>query len=147
VDQAKCIDLLRQSAALGCPSAEYQLGTYYWAGMMGLERNKIEAFKYWKKAAEGGEIMALHNLGIIEGITGNHVGAMRYLLLSASGGRRSSMEALIMDYFEKGLLHHADLAETLQVMYRARADLKSEDRDKYIEYLKLTGEYTPLLDR
>ena len=39
------------------------------------------------------------------------------------------------------MFHHGDLAETLQAMYRARAEMKSEDRDQYIEYLKRTGEY------
>ena len=43
--------------------------------------------------------------------------------------------------FELGFLHHSDLAETLQAMYRSRSELKSEGRDQYIKYLKLAGEY------
>jgi hypothetical protein len=60
--------------------------------------------------------------------------------MSASGGYRSSMEALIK-CFEAGFLHHGDLAKTLQAMYLARSEMRSEDRDKYIKYLKMTGEY------
>ena len=52
------------------------------------------------------------------------------------------MKSLII-YFEDGLLRHGDLAETLQVMYLASAEMKSEYRDKYIEHLKKTGEYKP----
>ena len=50
------------------------------------------------------------------------------------------MDSLIAR-FELGFLHHGDLAETLQAMYRSRAELKSESRDQYIKYLKLAGEY------
>ena len=51
------------------------------------------------------------------------------------------MDTLIIVCFEKGWLRHADLAETLQAMYRARAELRSEDRDEYIAHLKWTGKY------
>ena len=43
--------------------------------------------------------------------------------------------------FEKGLLHHGDLAETLQAFYRSRGEMKSGDRDQYIKYLKEIGKY------
>ena len=51
------------------------------------------------------------------------------------------MEALIAA-FEAGLLHHCDLAESLQAMYLARSEMKSDGRDNYIAcYLKRTGSY------
>ena len=50
------------------------------------------------------------------------------------------MNNLIL-FFEAGSLRHGDLAETLRVFYRSRGELQSEDRDKYIEHLKKTGEY------
>ena len=55
------------------------------------------------------------------------------------------MGALIT-WFEDGLFRHGDLAETLQAFYFARAEMKSDDRDKYIEYLKKIGEYKPDFD-
>ena len=140
VDQTKCVDLLRQAAGLGFPSAQYALGNYHLNGHMGLEQNEEEAIKYWKKAAEGGHLTSRHNLGISESNNGNHVAAMRHWRLSASGGYRSSMEGLII-CFEDGLLRHGDLTETLQAMYRARSELGSEERDEYIKFLKTTGEY------
>ena len=66
--------------------------------------------------------------------------AMCHWRLSASGGLRPSMVSLIV-CFENGVLHHADLAETLQFFFRSRAEMKSEDRDEYIKYLKETGKY------
>jgi hypothetical protein len=140
VDQAKCIDLLRQSAGLDFPPAQYQLGAFHYTGDMGLEQSEEEAIKCWEKAAEGGDVHALHNLGCIEHDNGDNVAAMHHWRLSASEGFRFSMGRLI-ECFEKGLLHHGELAETIQAMYYARAELKSEDRDKYIEHLKMRGEY------
>ena len=48
------------------------------------------------------------------------------------------MGALIAD-FECAFLQHGDLAETLQAMYLARADLNSNDRDMFVEHLKMIG--------
>jgi len=107
---------------------------------MGLEQNEEEYCKWLERAAEGGDVMSLLLLGDIKTKNGNHVAAMRHFRLSASEGMRMSMDRLIL-CFEDGLLHHADLAETLQVMYVARAEMKSEDRDVYIAHLKKTGAY------
>ena len=139
-DQAKCIELLRESADLGCTINQYELGIFHHDGRMGLEQNKEEAFKYWEKAAEGGHILARHNLGYMKYANGDHVVAMRHCRLSASGGYRHSMDNLMI-YFERGLLHHEDLANTLQAMYAARAERESKGRDAYFAYLKKTGEY------
>ena len=107
---------------------------------MGLEQNEEEARKYYEKAAEGGDLDARHNLGFIEFRSDNHLAAMRHWRLAASGGFKKSMEALIV-CFEDGFLHHADLAESLQVFYRARAEMKSDDRDTHIKHLKMIVEY------
>ena len=140
VDQTKCIELLRQSADLGYPQAQSQLGTFYHDGGMGLEQNYEEALKYWQKAAEGGEVLAWHNRGCFEYGNDNHVAAVRHFRMSASGGYRISMENLII-CFEVGLVHHGDLAEVLQAFYLARAERRSKDRDLYIEHLKKNGQY------
>ena len=144
VDQAKCIDLMRQSAGLGYPSAQFNLGTYHDGGKMGLERNKEEALKHFKEAAEGGDIHARHNLACKEVRKGNYIAAMRHARLSASGGLRTSVISLI-SAFDAGWLRHGDLAETLQAFYLARAEVKSEGRDKYIVHLKMIGEYDVLV--
>ena len=47
----------------------------------------------------------------------------------------------LIECFQGGLLYCGDLAETLQAMYRARAEMKSENRDQFIEHLKKNGEY------
>ena len=145
VDHANCIDYLRQSDALGDLPALYQLGLYYHEGEMGLEQNDEEALKYWEEASEGGHLVAQHNLACMEERSGNQVAALCYWRLSASEGFMSSMNSLI-SCFRNGLLHHEDLAETVQAMYRATAEMKSEDRNKYIQHLKMTGAYDVSMD-
>ena len=140
VDQAKCIDLLREAADLGTAISHYQLATFHRTGEMGVEQNLDESLKYMEKAAEGGYLMARYNLGVAEHNKGNRAGAMRHLRLSAAGGAKWSMDSMIA-YFEYGLLRHADLSETLQSAYSARAELKTNGRDQYIAHLKETGEY------
>ena len=146
VDHAKCLELLRQSADLGYPPAHYQLGTFRHTGEMGLERNKEEALKYLKAAAEGGDMLARHFLGCEEGDNGDHVAAMRNFRLSASGGLKLSILPLIRG-FEGGLLHHADLANTMSAYYRSKGEMRSNDRHLFIEHtLKKTGHYRPEYD-
>ena len=140
LDQAKCIELLRESADVGCPASHNQLGTFHLRGMMGLEQNEEKAFKYFEKAAEGGHIVARHNLGCAIDANGDRLAAMRHWRLAASGGHKKSMGALIF-CFEGGLYHHTDLAETAQAFYLARAEMSSKDRDEYIKYLKFIGTY------
>ena len=140
VDQAKCLELLHQSADLGFPLAQSLLGDFHHQGMMGLEQNEDEGLKYWERAAEGGHINAQHNIGCAKATNNDLFAAMHHWRLSASAGYRASMGTLIV-YFEDGVLHHGDLAETLQAFYCARSEMKSKDRDAYIGYLKRTGKY------
>ena len=140
LDPAKCIDLMRQAADLGNAVSQYQLATFHRTGEMGLEQSVEKERKYMEKAAEGGYLMARYNLGVAEHNKGNRPGAMHHLRLSAAGGAKWSMDSMIA-YFEYGLLRHADLSETLQSAYSARAELKTNGRDQYIAHLKETGEY------
>ena len=138
VNQAKCIDLLRQAADLGFPGAHYNLGNYYHSGEMGLEQDDAKAKMHWEKAAEGGHLISRHNLGSTEEDTRDRVAAMRHWRLSASGGYKPSIETLI-ECYERGFLHHRDLSEALQNHYKAKAEMKSNERDVYIRVLKMNG--------
>ena len=145
LDQAKGIDLLRQSGDLGCSMALCRLGQFHAGGNWGLEQNEEEGLKYFTKAAEAGDVRARDHIGRKEARKGDNIAAMRYWRLSAAGGYTPPIGDLI-GCFEDGLLHHGDLAETLQVMYRSRAEMRSEERDEYIRHLKRTGRYNYDLD-
>lgn len=140
LDMAKCHDLLHQAAGLGYVHAQYQLGLYHHFGNRGLERSEGKALEYFKVAAEGGHILARHSVGCMAHANGDILATMRHLRVAASGGYLRS-KADLMRCFKDGLFHHSDLAATLQAMYLARADMRSEGRDKFIERLKEIGEY------
>ena len=140
VDQVRCIELLRESVDLCYPPAQRNLGALYHNGEMGLERNIKAAIKHSEKAAAGGDIESQHYLGCAEVRKGNHVAAMRHWRLAASGGYKPSMDCLI-ECFEDGLLRQGDLAETLRATYHSRAELRSEDRDRYVKHLKENERY------
>ena len=53
---------------------------------------------------------------------------------------------LLTGCFEVGLLHYDALAEVMLFFYRSRAELRSDDRDKFIEYMKRNGDYTEVYD-
>jgi hypothetical protein len=112
---------------------------------MGLEQNEEEALKLFTRAVAGGDLPARHFLACAKGRNGDRAVAMRHWRSSASGGLRVSMEALIAG-FEERLLHHADLAETLQAFYLARAELWSVGRERYIAHLKMIGKYKEEFD-
>ena len=145
VDQAKCIDLLREAADLGTAISHYQLATFHRTGEMGLEQNEEVSLEYMEKAAEGGDVVARHNLGSKEIRSGNVAAGIRHFRLAASVGYKRSMEALI-EFFEARLLHHADLAESTRAFYCVRDEMKSKDRDQFIKHLKETGKYKEEFD-
>ena len=140
LDQAKCIELLREAAGLGHSPSQSQLGQFYDFGQMGLQRNEEEAHKCYKAAAEGGHLRSLHNLGGMASENGDFVAALRHLRLAASRGHKKSMAKLII-CFENGLFRHDDLSETLQAFNLTRTEMRSKDRDQFIGYLKNVGEY------
>ena len=140
VDQRKCIELLRESADLGCPDAQHNLGDFYHHGAMGLKQDESEALRWWEKAAEGGHLISRNNLASAEEDNGDYAAALRHWRQAASGGSKHSVDCLIA-CFEYGLFRHGDLAESLQATYASRAEIRSEDRDQYIKYLKRTGKY------
>jgi len=67
------------------------------------------------------------------------------LLVDSSEGwlrrlRRRTLNSVTINQPSSAGLHHGDLAETLLAFYRSRAEMKSEDRDQYISYLKMSGQ-------
>ena len=95
---------------------------------------------YYSQLEKAATLLRGTILGGMEDENGNDVAAMRHWRLSALVGSRFSMDNSIAR-FEQGLFQHVDLAESLKAFYRARAELKTKSRDKYIELLKRTGEY------
>ena len=73
----------------------YNLGVSYYWGAGGDEKpDKKKGRSFYELAARNGDVKAIHNLGSIEGDTGNHHRAFKYYLTSAKAGFKASMDAV-----------------------------------------------------
>ncbi len=68
-DEAKAFALYMLAAdKLQYPLAQYRLGLYYRRGQAGIPRDNEEAFKWFRRAAEGNVVDAFYELGVMYGL-------------------------------------------------------------------------------
>ena len=127
-DWAKANELLLKAGELGCANAYSKLGNSYRDGM-GVEANKKKAKHYWELAAIKGNVHARHNLGALEGKTGNDQRAFKHYILAARSGYTPSLDS-VKQGFMAGLVTKHEYGNTLRA-YQTRVDeMKSDTRDK-----------------
>ena len=135
VNEQKALELSKRAADLGSDKAQYHLGLDYDKGRFGLEVDKEKARVLWESAAKGGNVKARFTLGGTEFLKGNIIDGIRHWQLAAASGHDQAMDALIF-HFEEGLLCHRDLAKSLQARDKARLDMRSDSRDRYLALRK-----------
>ena len=127
-DHAKASELWHRAAELGNAKSYYNIGNAYYFGN-GLERNKKKAVHYCEVAAMGGDLVARHNLGVLEGRSGNMDRALKHYMIAAGSGYSGSLEN-IKEMFIKGHVTKEDYSRALRV-YQARLnEIKSPQRDE-----------------
>ncbi len=62
--EAAALQQLREAAALGHPPAQLQLGELYKTGQ-GLAEDPVQARAWYERAANGGNILAMHRIGVM----------------------------------------------------------------------------------
>lgn len=89
---------LRERAAKGDADAQFTLGKNYEAGRGGLQRDFAEAGRWYRMAAEQGDVFAQASLGILyrfgKGVPQDYVQAYQWFYLAAahsSGGEQESI--------------------------------------------------------
>ena len=84
------VEILTRAANLGHSGAQMHLGQLYDAGEYGVSQNAAEARVWTERAAQGGEVQAMHNLAmyLYEGLGGesNQVQAVRWFRQAAERG-------------------------------------------------------------
>jgi len=129
-DYQKAHDLMIKAGELGCASGYYNLGVAYDEGR-GVEVNMKKAKYYWELAAMNGSVNARHNLGCIEGRSGNHHRAYKHYMIAAKAGDTPSL-----DYVKKGFMAMAgfvtkdEYANTLLAHQARQEEMKSDAREK-----------------
>ena len=77
-------------ANAGNHDAMYRIGSYHFQGDHGLQQDKEEGMKWWRRAAEAGNAEAAHNLGVCyeegDGVDQDCDRALEYFQKAADGG-------------------------------------------------------------
>ena len=86
----KVLAEIRAGADKGDAKAQYELGGAFFSGTLGVAKNKAEAVKWYRKAAEQKVADAQYNLGVCydsgEGVAKDQVEAYKWWLLAAGQG-------------------------------------------------------------
>ena len=136
-DAAKANELYLKAGELGCAEAYYNLANHYYYGD-GVDVDKKKAKHFYERAVMGGDVGARHNLGIMEGLAGNTKRAMKHLLIAAKSGFIDSLEK-VKEGFKAGMVTKDEYAQALRAYHERQLEMKSEGRDKAVEYLERTG--------
>ena len=127
-DRQKAKELLLKAGELGCASGYYNLGVAYDEGR-GVEVNMKKAKYYWELAAMNGSVNARHNLGSVEGESGNYQRALKHMMISATAGHEGSLGAVKV-CFQNGMITKDGYENVLRAYQQRKDEMKSDARDK-----------------
>ena len=127
-DMRRAVELWIEAAELGSIEALYNLGVVYELGE-GAEQDQAKGTEFFEKAALHGSVLSRHNLGNFEAQKGNHIRAVKHLMISAKVGYNESIES-IKKYFMAGLLTKEKYAQALKGYQDAVEEMKSHERDE-----------------
>ena len=127
----KANELLLKAGELGCAEAYHNLGVNY-SGYRGAEVDMNKAKYYWELAAMGGQVVARHNLGCLEGHAGNNERAKKHFIIAARGGYKESLD-MVKVGFMHGDVTKDEYANTLRAHQQRLDEMKSDARDKAAE--------------
>ena len=111
-DEAAAIQQLQESAALGHPPAQLQLGELYKTGQ-GVDQDQTQARIWFERAAEGGNVLAMHRVGVM---TAQGEGGAADLNAAVEYFEQAGNRALVDSQYNLGAIYHpgADGAEGVQ---------------------------------
>jgi len=124
----KANELFLKAGELGCAKGYYNLGCSYTFGH-GVEEDMNKALHYYELAAMGGNILARHNLGCLEGNSGNHHRAMKHHMFAAKAGHKAALDT-VKQGFRNGDVTKDEYANILRAYHERQAEMKSDERDK-----------------
>ena len=127
-DITKANELWHRAGEIGCSYAYYNLGISYENGD-GVEMDKKKAKYYYELAAINGSVEARHNLGCLEGNSGNINRAKKHYILAARAGHKQSLD-MVKEGFMRGIVTKDEYENTLRAYQQQRDEMKSDDRDK-----------------
>ena len=127
-NHAKALELYRRTGELGNAEAYYNIGSAYYNGN-GVELDKKKASYYWELAAMGGNINARHNLGGMEGQSGNIDRALKHFMIATKSGKTGSLNN-IEHLYKHGYATKDDYEKALCCYQLYVDEIKSDKRDE-----------------
>ena len=127
-DRTKALELWHRAAKLGHTVSYFSIGNAYYFGR-GVERDEKKANHYWELAAMGGDIVARHNLGVLEGHAGNMSRALKHHMIAAGVGDNDSLK-LIKQKFMNGDATKDEYAKALRAYQANLVEIRSPQRDE-----------------
>jgi len=94
---AKALELWHRAGELGSFSAYNNIGSAYHNGVV---RDKKKAQHYFELAAMKGNVLARHNLGVVEMKAGNMDRALKHFMIAVEDGYKDSLEGIKALYME-----------------------------------------------
>ena len=131
-DHNKAMELYLRAGELGYAAAYFNLGNAYRNGD-GVERDAKKAKYYYELAAMGGDTMARHNLGCVEGKSGNVNRALKHFMITAAAGHDKSLKQIREGYLA-GYVTKVDFERALRAHKESKDEMRSEQREAAAKY-------------
>ena len=111
------LEAVRANAERGNPASQYALGLRYANGVGGVERDPVEALRWYRRSSEQGyvpaqfAVAAMYDRGV--GVAEDPVGAVRWYLAAALQGHAGAQHNLAQSYESgRGVVRNEALART-----------------------------------
>ena len=136
-DDLKALDCWIRAVELASPEACTNIGNSYDLGN-GVSVDKKRASLFERIGALRGSVVARHNIGCFEYMSGNHEIAIRHWKIAAEAGYQDSLTAIRKIYNADGKAPGKEFIskECMDFAYRAcheaQMEVKSEEREKYL---------------
>lgn len=102
-DYVRALQLYREAAAKNDSEAMLNVGIFHYLGLGGVSKNPKEAAKWFIKAAEGGNVQAMYNLGYyyekLDTPGLDSAAAFKWMEKAAKGGHIDGMRLLGIKYY------------------------------------------------
>ena len=127
-DHVKSLELFQRAGELGHAAAYTNIGASYHNGE-GVEVDKKKSIHYFELAAMKGNMLARHNLGIMEKTAGNMDRALNHYMIATKGGNSDSLKQ-IKAFYSNGHATKDDYTKALQLYQSYLGEIKSVQRDE-----------------
>ena len=124
--EEQLFSLYKMSADQGYATAQTHLGSLYYRGAYGIQRNETEALRLLKLAANQGETDAQLKLGVCYISGKNYAEAIKWLTIAAEDDNYEAQQALVFIYFSSNT-GYKDYAKAVKYLKKAIQNKRTDN--------------------